>query len=104
MKLIRRRLPMRCVETGVGPEELNEISRGTFFKPFATKEVEKQQFSPGNLERSNKIFSGHGVESRQIFEIKELETLAQDIPEICLVGKSNVGKSSLMYVSFKRDC
>lgn len=92
---------MRCVEQQTGTitsTEFNEdLHEGSAFKPFATREVEKQQFSSSNLDRCNKIFSGQGVENRQIFDVKELETLNQDVPEICLVGKSNVGKSSLMY-------
>jgi GTP-binding protein len=81
------------IQSNEGPQDIFE---GSAYKPFVTKEYEKQHFSPGNIERSNKIFLGPGIESRQIFDPKELETLTQDVPEICLVGKSNVGKSSLI--------
>jgi hypothetical protein len=101
------KLPTRCNvnqnQTGI-PEDIGEALEiaskeqieGIGFKPFATKEVEKQAFSSGQFDRSNWIFSGK-VENKQIFDPKELESLGEDIPEICLVGKSNVGKSSLMY-------
>jgi len=100
MKLIRSRLPLRCTESKITkqpiPEDVKEIFSGSAFQPFYTKEVHKQQFSPGNMDRCNRIFLGSGIESRQIFDVKELATLTQDVPEICLVGKSNVGKSSLI--------
>jgi len=96
---MRRRLPMRCVDTKLTDQSISEASEifsGSAFKPFCTKAFDKQQFSAGNVDRCNKIFLGPGIESRQLFDVKELETLEQDVPEICLVGKSNVGKSSLI--------
>jgi len=98
MKSIVRRFPLRCVETKITTNQSipDEIFPGSAFKPFVTKEVEKQLFNPGIIDRCNKIFKGPGSESRQIFDIKELESVPEEIPEICLVGKSNVGKSSLI--------
>jgi hypothetical protein len=106
-----RRFPIRCNESL--PEEVKEVldtfpstfaggpgkreHLGSDFKPYASRDYEKQVFTKSQYERSNWIFSGR-VENTQIFDPKDLETLPKEFPEICLVGKSNVGKSSLMYV------
>lgn len=105
-----RRFPLRCNETY--PEEVKQAldsfppgiaggpgkrdHLGSDFKPYASREYEKQMFTKAQYERSNWIFSGR-VENSLIYDPKELEELPKDVPEICLVGKSNVGKSSLMY-------
>jgi len=79
-----------------------------FFKPFATREVEKQVFTPGQYDRANWLFAGEVV-TRQVFEPTEVmptrpvrparqvtKEVEGELPEVCLVGKSNVGKSSLI--------